>query len=109
MCGAFGIGGTRAQDVEALRRAYAHLEPGGRLVLYLRGRRVRRGAAAEATVRCPTRRTAACRAAVSAGRVPGYALRHRTVELDVEPLDAPRAAGVAVARRRARGPRDARL
>jgi SAM-dependent methyltransferase len=33
MCGAFGIGGTRAQDREALRRAYRHLEPGGALLI----------------------------------------------------------------------------
>jgi ubiquinone/menaquinone biosynthesis C-methylase UbiE len=33
MCGAFGIGSTRAQDREALRRAYRHLEPGGALLI----------------------------------------------------------------------------
>ena len=33
MCGAFGIGGNRQHDREALRRAYAALEPGGALVL----------------------------------------------------------------------------
>jgi SAM-dependent methyltransferase len=33
MCGAFGIGGTRNQDREALRRAYRHLEPGGALLI----------------------------------------------------------------------------
>ena len=33
VCGGFGLGGSRSDDVEALRRLYAHLEPGGRLVL----------------------------------------------------------------------------
>ena len=33
VCGAFGIGSTRAQDLEALRRFHAHLEPGGTLLL----------------------------------------------------------------------------
>jgi SAM-dependent methyltransferase len=32
-CGVFGIGTTREQDVEALRRLYDALEPGGTLVL----------------------------------------------------------------------------
>jgi SAM-dependent methyltransferase len=29
MCGALGVGSTRAEDGEALRRVYEHLEPGG--------------------------------------------------------------------------------
>jgi SAM-dependent methyltransferase len=33
VCGAFGLGSERADDVEALRRLYDHLEPGGTLVL----------------------------------------------------------------------------
>jgi SAM-dependent methyltransferase len=33
VCGAFGLGSTREQDVEALRRFHAHLEPGGTLLL----------------------------------------------------------------------------
>jgi hypothetical protein len=33
VCGAFGLGSTRAQDVEALRRFHEHLEPGGTLLL----------------------------------------------------------------------------
>jgi cyclopropane fatty-acyl-phospholipid synthase-like methyltransferase len=32
-CGVFGIGSTRAQDEEALRRFHANLEPGGMLLL----------------------------------------------------------------------------
>lgn len=33
MCGVFGIGGSRDQDREALRRIYQHLEPGGALLI----------------------------------------------------------------------------
>ena len=33
VCGGFGLGGTREQDLEALRRLHEHLEPGGVLVL----------------------------------------------------------------------------
>ena len=33
MCGAFGIGGPRDHDREALRRAYRHLEPEGALLI----------------------------------------------------------------------------
>ena len=32
-CGTFGLGGTRAQDLEGLQRIRRHLEPGGRLVM----------------------------------------------------------------------------
>jgi SAM-dependent methyltransferase len=32
-CGGFGLGGSREQDAEGLRRLLAHLEPGGTLVL----------------------------------------------------------------------------
>lgn len=33
MCGALGVGSTRAEDVQSLDRVYEHLEPGGRFVL----------------------------------------------------------------------------
>jgi hypothetical protein len=33
VCGGFGLGGTRAHDVEALRRLHGQLEPGGLLLL----------------------------------------------------------------------------
>lgn len=33
ICGSFGLGGDRQQDIEALRRCYRHLDPGGALVL----------------------------------------------------------------------------
>jgi SAM-dependent methyltransferase len=33
MCGAFGIGGRRDHELEGLRRAYRHLEPGGVLLI----------------------------------------------------------------------------
>src|SRR5262249_22173027 len=32
VCGGFGLGSTRAHDLEALRRFHRHLEPGGTLV-----------------------------------------------------------------------------
>jgi len=32
-CGSFGLGGTRATDLEGLRRIHSHLEPGGTLVM----------------------------------------------------------------------------
>jgi hypothetical protein len=33
VCGGLGLGSTREQDQQALRRLYEHLKPGGRLVL----------------------------------------------------------------------------
>ncbi len=33
VCGSFGLGRTRAADLEGLRRLHAHLEPGGTLVM----------------------------------------------------------------------------
>jgi SAM-dependent methyltransferase len=33
VCGAFGLGSNRAQDLQALQRFYEHLEPGGTLLL----------------------------------------------------------------------------
>ena len=33
VCGAFGLGGTRAQDLEGLRRIHQHLEPGGSFIM----------------------------------------------------------------------------
>jgi hypothetical protein len=33
VCGSFGLGGDRDHDLEALRRFYKHLEPGGTLIL----------------------------------------------------------------------------
>ena len=33
VCGAFGLGSQRADDLEGLRRIHAHLQPGGRLIL----------------------------------------------------------------------------
>lgn len=33
LCGGFGLGGNRDHDIEALRRIYDHLQPGGRFVV----------------------------------------------------------------------------
>jgi SAM-dependent methyltransferase len=33
MCGSFGLGGVRDHDIDALRRLFDHLEPGGTLVM----------------------------------------------------------------------------
>ena len=33
ICGGFGVSGNRHQSMEALRRMYEHLEPGGMLIL----------------------------------------------------------------------------
>ena len=33
VCGAFGLGATRGQDLAALRRIHQHLRPGGRLLM----------------------------------------------------------------------------
>jgi hypothetical protein len=33
VCGAFGLGSTRNQDLEALRRFHQYLLPGGKLLL----------------------------------------------------------------------------
>jgi SAM-dependent methyltransferase len=33
ICGALGVGSTRAEDMEALRRVFDHLEPGGMLIV----------------------------------------------------------------------------
>lgn len=33
VCGAFGLGGSREQDLEGLRRLHAHLQPGGTLFM----------------------------------------------------------------------------
>lgn len=33
MCGAFGLGGSRADDLEGLKRVHRHLEPGGLLMM----------------------------------------------------------------------------
>jgi SAM-dependent methyltransferase len=88
VCGAFGLGSTREQDLEALRRFHEYLQPGGTLLLdievpyadtrqwryWLRGER---GALPEASKPPGERRRASDGAE--------YALRSRIVEL--EPLN----------------------
>jgi SAM-dependent methyltransferase len=84
VCGGFGLGGHRAHDAEALRRLYAHLEPGGRLVLdnevpyadaeQWRFWREKQGELPEPWVEPKSRRQGSDGAE--------YALRSRLVELD---------------------------
>ena len=107
LCGGFGLGATREQDLEGLHRLFAHLRPGGVLALdyevgefdaeRLRelaaegGRRLAAGAAGSA----PRQRRLRVRA-------PAPHRRRRPRR----PAIVPRAAGVAVVRREARRPRD---
>ena len=85
VCGAFGLGSTREQDVEALRRFHEYLEPDGTLLLdievpYADSKQWRywlreeRGALPEAPKPPRERRRAS--------DVAEYALRSRIVELD---------------------------
>ena len=84
VCGGFGLGSTREQDLEALRRLHDHLEPGGVLVLdnevpYADGR-VAVLAEGEARGTAPPRREPRQRRAGSDGAE--YALRARVVGFD---------------------------
>jgi SAM-dependent methyltransferase len=82
-CGAFGLGGSRADDIEGLRRVHAHLLPGGVLALDYevgefdddRWRRWRPRPADETPPSSEARRLG------SDGFC--YALRHRITEVDV--------------------------
>jgi SAM-dependent methyltransferase len=84
MCGVFGLGATRADDVQALHRAFEHLMPGGLLAIDLevgefqveRWREFRERAAdrSEPPVEDRRRGPDGC----------DYALRVRVVSLDVE-------------------------
>ena len=107
VCGGFGLGATREQDVDGLHRLYAHLHPGGVLALDYeveefdreQWRTWRPRAADESPPEPPDRRLGPDGAE--------YALRHRIVAVDVDSQTSDaRAAGVAVARRGPRRPRD---
>jgi SAM-dependent methyltransferase len=85
VCGAFGLGSTREQDLEALRRFHDHLEPEGTLLVDIEvpyadkeqwryWLREERSALPEAAERPRSRRLASNGAE--------YALRSRTMELD---------------------------
>jgi SAM-dependent methyltransferase len=83
VCGGFGLGATREQDLEGLRRMYAHLRPGGVLALdYEVGEfdaeRLRTWQPKEVDDSPPE---PADRRLGSDGSE--YALRHRTVAVDV--------------------------
>lgn len=85
MCGALGVGSTRDEDVEALRRVYDHLEPGGTFVLdnevpYAEGSAWKRWQRSE---RHAPSRPGSDRAVGSDGTQ--YELRTRL--LDVDPLE----------------------
>ena len=78
LCGVFGIGSTRAQDEEALRRLHAALEPGGTLLLdkempYADRRRWPYWTAAEHDLPEPWRRPGEPRARVRRERAPSCA------------------------------------
>jgi hypothetical protein len=88
VCGAFGLGSTRQEDEEAVRRAYAALEPGGTLLLdnevpYSNAARWRRWTA-EGRSELPTAWSAEPAREQTADGT-GYALWSRTVAVD--PLD----------------------
>lgn len=86
-CGVFGIGSTRAQDVEGLRRLYASLEPGGTLLLdkempYADPRRWRHWTAAGRALPEPWPETAEPRRVAD-----GSEIVLRTRAIDVDPLE----------------------
>ena len=86
-CGVFGIGSTRAQDEEGLRRLHAALEPGGTLLLdkevpYADPRRWRYWTAADRALPEPWPETAEPRRISD-----GSEILLRTRAIDVDPLD----------------------
>lgn len=88
VCGGFGIGSTRGQDVEALRRFYRHLEPGGTLTIdkempYADRKRWRYWLYDEREALPEDRPPVGTRRAASDGSE--YELRNRLVDFD--PLD----------------------
>jgi SAM-dependent methyltransferase len=88
VCGAFGLGSNREQDIEALRRFHEHLEPGGTLLLdievpYADAKQWRYWLKEERAALPEPAEPARGRRRASDGAE--YALRSRLVELD--PLD----------------------
>ncbi len=76
-CGVFGLGSSRAEDVEALRRIHDHLEPGG--VLVLDAEAAWRFAEAEPSPAAPAEPLAERRRGADGSE---YALRSRLVDVD---------------------------
>jgi SAM-dependent methyltransferase len=84
-CGTFGLGSTREQDAEALRRLHDHLEPGGALLLDLEeGDGLLAATPAPASPEPPAER-------VRGSDGLEYALRGRVVEVDRDERRATRA------------------
>jgi SAM-dependent methyltransferase len=85
VCGAFGLGSNRNQDLESLRRFYAYLEPGGTLLLdievpYADARQWRYWPKEERASLPEAKQPPRERKRASDGA--DYALRSRVVELD---------------------------
>ena len=96
VCGGFGLGSTREQDLEALRRLHDHLEPGGMLVLdnevpYADAHAVAVLAEGEAARSCREPRREPGRSAASARTAPSTRSLPRILDLD--PLAQQRDAG----------------
>jgi SAM-dependent methyltransferase len=101
VCGVFGIGTTREQDQEGLRRLHDALEPGGTLLVdkempYSSARRMRRWTA-EGRAELPTAWSEEPDRAVGPDGCE-YALWNRTV--DADPLDQSIVLGVRAEKRR---------
>jgi SAM-dependent methyltransferase len=77
VCGAFGLGSTREQDAEALRRLQEHLEPGGLLALDAEARW--RFGGKQPGLAVPAEPPAERRSGADGAE---YALRSRFVEVD---------------------------
>ena len=109
VCGVFGLGSTRAQDQEALRRFHQYLEPGGTLVLdnavpyaneHLWKQWTKEGRRALPEAWTPQGQGARRRAADGSE----YELRDRT--LDADPLEQTLVLEVRIEKRRGAGSRE---
>ncbi|MFN0089235.1 MAG: class I SAM-dependent methyltransferase [Acidimicrobiales bacterium] len=83
LCGSFGLGVTRAEDLEGLRRVRAHLRPGGVLALDYEVNELRPDQWRSCGPGQRTRRRRNPPNGASA-RTASYAIRHRITELDAD-------------------------